>query len=111
MSVQVMTDPALSVAANSVSANVTAGKLAEYIRGAAVVRIRAAASAVGLQVTVLLNGRVMVQDQAISQANRWPVLPDDLVGEFPFEGGRIFITYRNTTGAAITVNDVIEVLQ
>ncbi len=107
----VMSDPALSVAANAVSANIYAGKLHEYVNGPAVIRVRASAAAVGLQMTLLLNGRTVIQDQAISQSNRWPVMPDDLVGEFAFPGGRIFATMRNTTAAAITFNQVTEILQ
>lgn len=108
---QIMTDAALSVAANAVSANIYAGKLAEYVAGPTMVRIRAAAAAAGLLITVLLNGENVIQDQEISQANRWPTLPDDLVGEFPMPvGGRLFATVRNRTAAAITFNQVTEVI-
>ncbi len=111
MATAIMTDAALSVAANAVSANIYAGKLAEYVQGPAIVRIRAAAAAAGLLLTLLLNGRTVVQDQEFSQANRWPTLPDDLVGEFPFEGGRIFATVRNRTAGAVTFNQVTEIIQ
>ncbi len=111
MSVQIMTDAALSVGANAVSANIYSGKLAEYVGGPAIVRVRIAAAAAGLLLTLLLNGKVVVQDQEVSQANRWPILPDDLVGEFPFEGGRLFATIRNRTAGAVTFNHVTEVMQ
>lgn len=109
--VGIMTEAALSVAANAVSANIFDGDLFEYVNGPALVRMRAAASAAGLLLTLILNGRTVCQDQEVSQANRWPVLPDDLVGEFPFEGGRIFATLRNRTAGALTINIVTEVIQ
>jgi hypothetical protein len=104
-----MSDAALSVAANAVSANVYAGKLYEFV-GPCTVRVRASASAVGLQATVLANGVAVMPDQAISQSNTWPKLPDDMVIQFPFDGGRLILTFRNTTVGALTVNHVTEII-
>jgi hypothetical protein len=107
----VMTDAALSVAANAVSANVYAGKLYEFPPRPSIVRVRISAAAVGLNATLLIGGVSIVNDQAISQSNRWPILPDDLVIQVPVRAGaRLVLTLRNTTGAAITFNHVTEVL-
>lgn len=107
----IMTDSALSVAANAVSANIYAGKLYEFLTRPSIIRIRASASAVGLNFTLLVGGVAYMNDQAISQSNRWPVLPDDLVGQFPgAAGARLIGTYRNTTGGALTVNDYTEII-
>ncbi len=105
----IMSDAALSVAANATSANLYAGKLYEFT-GPTLVRIRMSAAAAGLQATILANGVAVVPDQAISQSNRWPILPDDLLVQFPFQGGRLIATVRNTTAAAITFNHVTEVI-
>lgn len=106
----VMTDAALSVAANAVSANIYAGKLGEWVERPSIVRVRAAAAAVGLLFTILAAGVVKVQDQEFSNANRWPLLPDDLLVEFPFRGGRLFATVRNRTAGAVTFNQVTEII-
>lgn len=111
MAVQVMTDAALSVAANAVSANIYAGKMAEYVNGPAIVRIRAVISAAGLLFTLVMNGRTIVQDQEILGTGTVPLLPDHLIGEFPFEGGRLFATVRNRTAGALTISQVTEVIQ
>jgi hypothetical protein len=109
MAFGVMTDAALSVAANAVSANIYAGKLYEFV-GPCTVRVRISGSATGLQATLLANGVAVVQDQAISQSNRWPVLPDDMIIQFPFDGGRLIMTLRNTTAGALTFNHVTEII-
>lgn len=109
MTTGVMTDSALSVAANATSANLYAGKIYEF-SGRSVIRVRMSAAAAGLQATLLANGFAVVPDQAISQSNRWPILPDDLLVQFRFAGGRLFLTVRNTTAAAITFNHVTELI-
>jgi hypothetical protein len=107
----IMTDAALSVAANAVSANIYAGKLYEFIPRPSMVRVRISAAAVGLQFSLLVAGVSLVDDQAISQSNRWPILPDDLVIQAPVAAGaRLVGRLRNTTGAAVTFNHVTEVL-
>ncbi len=105
----IMTDSALSVAANGTSANIYAGKLYEF-SGPTFVRVRISAAAAGLNATLLANGVAVVPDQAVSQSNRWPILPDDLLIQFPFGGGRLVLTLRNTTAAAITFNHVTELI-
>ena|SRR5437899_6516156 len=107
----IMSDAALAVAANAVSANIYAGKQAEFITRPSVVRVRAAASAAGLNMSLLGGGIQVVNDQPISQANRWPVLPDDIVTQFALTGpnDRLLGTFRNTTGGALTVNHVTEI--
>jgi len=104
-----MSDAALSIAANSVSANIYAGKLFEFV-SACVVRIRASASAAGLLFRMLANGVTVVDDQAVAGDNVWPKLPDHLVIQYPFGGGRLLAFFRNTTGGALTVNEVTEIL-
>ncbi len=105
----IMSDSNLSVAANGVTSNIYAGKLFEFT-GPTLVRIRMSAAAPGLQATILANGVAVVSDQAMSDSNRWPILPDDLLIQFPFAGGRLLATVRNTTAAAITFRHVTEVI-
>lgn len=103
-----MAENNLSVAANSVSTNRLAGLLHEFLDRPAVVTLAAAAAAVGLNVTFLIGGVAVVQDQAVSQANRFPVFPDDAVTSE--QGiGRMVLQFRNTTGAAIVVHWSLDV--
>jgi hypothetical protein len=99
----------VSIAANSVSANQLAGELYEFLSRPTVVTLLAAAAAVGLRVTWLIGGVAVVNDQDVSQANRFPVVPDDVISQE--RGiGRMVLTFRNTTGAAIIVNWAIDIL-
>jgi hypothetical protein len=104
----VMTDRQ-SVAANATVNNVIAGKLAEFLSEASRVALYAAASAVGLNYSLLIGGEAIVDDQEVSSANRFPVVPDDFVAEGGgLPGDRIIVRVRNTTGGAITAFTRIE---
>jgi len=98
----------VSVAANAVSANQLAGLLYEFLERPANVLLAAAAAAVGINTTFLIGGVAVVNDQPISRANRYPILPDDAVTEE--QGiGRMILTFRNTTGAPIVVDWTLDV--
>lgn len=105
----VMTDT-VSVAANATSANVLAGKLAEFLAERSVVRLYVAAAAVGVFASLLIGDSVLVDDQEVSGVNRFPIKPDDLVDEGAgFDGDRLILRFRNSTGAAIVVNSRVEI--
>jgi len=106
----VMTDRQ-SVAANSVVVNAVAGKLHEFAERPCVVRLYCCASAVGLNVSLLLGGASKCQDQEINAQNRMPIVPDDFVVEGGLlPGQRIVLSYRNTTGGAITAFSRVDVI-
>lgn len=93
----------LSVAANSVSANVLAGQLYEFLSQNSQIVLSCAGSAAGLNVTLLAGGVALINDQAINGANRFPVIPDDIITqELVPAGARLLLTFRNTTGGALT---------
>lgn len=99
------------VAANTRSANVLAGEQFEFLPKAALVRFRASATAVGIRSDLQIGSQTVISNGAIPGTNRFPVVPDDNVCEFSGSPGeRLFLTYNNTTGAAITINTVIEIL-
>lgn len=92
----------ISVAANAVSPNVLAGELYEFLPTLAQVILSVAGAAIGLNVTLLAGGVTLINDQAINLANRFPVIPDDIITQENIPGGaRLLLTFRNTTGAAL----------
>jgi hypothetical protein len=91
----------VSVAANSVSANVLSGQKFEFLPPGAAVTISVTGSATGLRVTFDC-GVLMIDDQAINLQNRFPLLPDDVMLAGPVAGGRMILRARNTTGGALT---------
>ena len=99
----------LSVAANSTSTNRVAGLTHEFLDRPATLILAAAAAAVGVNCSLLVAGVAMGVDQAVSQANRFPLIPDDIVASEEVEGGRILLRFRNTTGAAVIVHWLIDV--
>lgn len=99
----------LSVAANSTSTNRVSGMTHEFLNGPALVVFGAAAAAVGLNVSLLIAGVAIVDDQSVSQANRFPIIPDDVVSSETVGGGRLILRFRNTTGAAIITHWLIDV--
>lgn len=101
----------LSVAANATSANVLAGLQHEFLAGAAAVSLAATSSATGINATLTIGGRVIVDDMYISLANRFPILPDDTIcsGEAGIGGERMVLRFRNTTAGALTVIWAVDV--
>lgn len=92
-----------SVAANTTTANLLAGKSQEFVTEPSVVTIGVAASAVGLNATVVVGSEVVVDDQEVSSINRMPQFPEDVLAEGgAFPSDRINVRLRNTTGGAIT---------
>lgn len=93
----------VSVGANAVSSNQLAGLLEEFTRATTRLRMGATSSATGLNVSCILNDVAVVNDQFISLANRFPVIPDDLViDQVVRRGARAVVTFRNTTAGALT---------
>lgn len=91
-----------SVAADSTTANLLAGDINEFLGRASVVSLFTTGAAVGLRAQLLVGADVVIDDQPISDANRFPITPDDFLsrgGGFP--GDRLTLRFRNTTAAAI----------
>lgn len=98
----VMTD-VQSVAANTTTANILAGKAMEFCAEPSIVMIGVNASAVGLRCSVVIGTEVVVDDQEVSSINRMPQFPEDVLAEGgAFGGDRITVRLRNTTGGALT---------
>lgn len=91
----------VTVVANSVSANVLAGQLYEFVETGTLVTMSCAGSATGLRVTLIANIPV-VNDQAINLQNRFPIIPDDIVYSGRVRRCRLVLTARNTTGGNLT---------
>jgi len=100
-----------SVAANTRTVNILAGLPFEFVVHPSIVRVYAVAAAVGMNADVLIGGESMVSDTEVSGANRFPIRNEDLLIEHGgLPGERIFFAWRNTTGAAIVGQLMVDVL-
>jgi len=97
-----MMQDSISVLANAVSANVLAGKLYEFVPGGANVTVSANGSAPGLRISFIAGLAQLLNDEAMSTQNRFPLIPDDIVLNQRVPGGRLLLTFRNTTAGALT---------
>lgn len=98
-----MMQDSLSVAANSVSSNVLAGKLYEAAPEDSAIRVYCCGSAIGLRQTFSIGGQQITDDEAVNSANRFPVVPDDLCVEHgAYAGEKLFLRFRNSTAGALT---------
>ena len=101
-----------SIAANTLSANLIAGQANEFLAGPSVVKIFARAAAVGLNLIYQVGNEVFSQDQEVGAAAGFPTRPQDFfVQGVGGRGERIIVQARNTTGAAIIVQFLIEVVR
>jgi len=97
----VMTD-VQSVAANATIANIVTGKVHEFLPEPSIVTIDASNDVVGGNISVLIGGEVLVDDQEVSNSARFPIEPDDRVAQGAgFGGDRLIVRLRNTTAGAI----------
>lgn len=100
-----------SVAANTRTPNILAGKAFEFAARPSIVRIYIVAAAVGINADILIGGESIMSDEEVSGANRYPQVNTDLTAQHGASGGdRLFIALRNTTGVPIIVNTLVEVL-
>lgn len=106
----VIAGQAVAVAANSVTTNQLAGELFEFPPRPSAIILLCVAAAVGVLCTLSIGGTVVANDVPVSRANRYPVAPDDILAqEGALAGERLFLTFRNSTGAAINVDFVVKI--
>lgn len=100
-----------SVAANTRTANVLAGLPFEFVVSPSIIRVYAVGAAVGLFADLLVGGESVISDSEVSGANRFPIRNEDLLAEAGgLNGERLFFAWRNSTGAAIVGQLVVDVL-
>lgn len=91
----------VSVAANAVSTNQLSGQLYEFVQPGTNVVVSCTGSATGLR-TTFICALPLINDQAINLQNRFPLIPDDVIMSGSVPGGRMVLTFRNTTAGALT---------
>ena len=97
-----------NIAANTTTANLLAGLSYEFLPQPAHIVLAAVAAAVGIQCTFLVaNGVTVVDDQPISTANRFPILPEDILFEDDVPPGRLLLRFRNTTAGIVALSGAI----
>ena len=93
----------ISIAANSVNANLFAGSAFEWMRQNAVLSVGACQSATGLFMTLNVGSDVVAEEfEPIIIATDYPIIPD----HFYFQdaaalGDRLVLATRNSTGGAL----------
>ncbi len=104
MAVLVASTSALSVSANAKSADQVSGQYQYSGRGKYTLAVKA--SATGLNVTCAVGGIALVNDLAIPFTGTAGTisLADNVLVSQLMNGGRVELTFRNTTAGAITVD-------
>lgn len=107
MAVVVASTTALSVAANAKSADQVSGQYQYVGRGRFTIVARG--SATGLNVYCAIGGIAIVNDQAIPYTGTAGALSltDHVIASQPMNGGRVELTFRNTTGGALTTDCIL----
>ncbi len=95
---------ATSIAADSTSANLLAGDINEFLGRPSVVSLFVTAAAVGIRAQLLVGKDVVIDDQQVSDANRFPQTPEDFLSRGGgLAGQRLTLRFRNTTAGALIV--------
>jgi hypothetical protein len=95
---------ALSTAANTKTSDLVSGTY-QFV-GKGTISIAARGSATGMNITVLVGGVAMVNDQPIPYTGTAGALSirDHVIAEQLMAGGRVEVYLRNTTGGALTTD-------
>lgn len=104
----------VSVAANAVSANVLAGSPFEFVTVPSIVKLastNAGAAPGNVTGNFQIGGESLMVDGNISNRAAFPTFREDLLLEAGAQGGeRLFLTFSNTTGAAIDVDFLLDLM-
>ncbi len=104
---------AVSVGANAQSGNVLAGNVFEFMSRPGLVNFLATQAVIGLLVDILVGGEAEALGAVPAiraAAAPFPVKPDDsIVIAGAGQGERLFMEFRNTTGAAIIAQFLVEI--
>jgi len=107
MAVRVASTSALSVAANAKSAEQVSGQY-EFV-GRGVFTLIAKSSATGLNASASVGGIALVDDGAIPYTGTAGTLDAsaNVIASQVLNGGRVSLTFRNTTAGAITADSIV----
>jgi len=102
----------VSALANAVTANVFAGNPFEFIAAPSIINLAVTqAGATGaITANFQLGGEALMNGGNISSRAAFPTFRDDMIamaGGSP--GERLFLTFTNTTGAAVNVDFIAEI--
>ena len=101
-----------SVAANTQSANLLAGDNFEFIGNPSEVRLYLSGSAAGFQADFLVGGIAHAQNAVVPATNRFPLREEDgIAGVGALPGERLFLSVLNTTGGALTINWLVDIVE
>lgn len=99
---------ALSVTANAKSAEQISG-VYEFV-GPGIVSLYAKGSATGMNCTFLVAGQPVVNDQPIPYTGTAGTISrnDNGIASAQINGGRLSLTFRNTTGGTLTTDAIVD---
>ena len=99
-----------TVPATTTVENIFQGKLGEFVQQDSRVRIGIVAAAAGIQASVIIGNQVIVDQQTVSRANRFPQDPEDfLIDTAALRNDRLIIKLVNTTAGGIVVDSVAKI--
>lgn len=99
-----------SIAANTTSTNRLTGNLNEFLGAVSIVGLYVAAAAAGIRAQLLIGAESIIDDEEVSDINRFPQTPEDFLARGAgFQGDRLILRYRNTTGGALVVKWRLEI--
>ena len=99
-----------SVAANTTTTNRLTGTLNEFLGAVSIVSLFITAAAAAVRTQLLIGAESIIDDEEMSDGNRFPQSPEDFLARGAgFQGDRLILRFRNTTGGAIVVKWRLEI--
>lgn len=94
-----------ALGAGATQANVLAGQIGNPPTRPSAILVRATASVAGVLATLIVGSRIIISDQELSAANRFPVNGQDeiMTPDAAMPGEMISLTFRNSGAAAADI--------
>jgi hypothetical protein len=105
----VMTD-VRNVGAGATVDNILTGKIYEFAQQDSIISLSATGAVAGIKFSFIIGNQLLIDDQEVSSANRFPLVPDDfLTRGGALKGDRVVVRIRNTTGGAANAFSRVEI--
>lgn len=101
----------VSIPANAANENILAGSSFEFLRSNSVVSIGLTGAATGLVANIQSGADIVLEESPLLVKTTMPTIPDDMYyNDVGVQGDRLVIRVRNTTGGALIVRCVAQVV-
>jgi hypothetical protein len=98
-----------AMTANQQTVNLLADQLGEWVQRPSRVSLAVTGSTTGIRATFIVGGVSVLDDVLVGNQNRFPIFPDDIIGQWMVGGGaQLFLSFREAAGGTPTYYYIVD---